>query len=156
MSAKKNILVSSLIGIGIAAVTSCLVSLLLLAKGAGSLTMTIGEYSQMLAGLVLVGIGFGLPSIVYQNDKLAPAYQVLIHMGTGCLVMTLVSFWTGWIPVKAGFWPAFLTIAGEITVAFIIWLIFYQHEKKLAQQMNNRIKQLKKDRKSTRLNSSHP
>ncbi|MCD5436982.1 DUF3021 domain-containing protein [Lactobacillus delbrueckii subsp. lactis] len=144
MSAKKNILVSSLIGIGIAAVSSCLVSLLLLANGAGSLTMTVAEYTQMLAGIILVGLGFGLPSIVYQNDKLAPAYQVLIHMGTGCLVMTLVSFWTGWIPVKAGFWPAFLTIAGEIAVSFIVWLIFYQQEKKLAQKMNNRIKQLKK------------
>ncbi|MGO1656923.1 MAG: DUF3021 domain-containing protein [Lactobacillus delbrueckii] len=144
MSAKKNILVSSLIGIGIAAVSSCLVSLLLLAKGAGSLTMTVAEYTQMLAGIILVGLGFCLPSIVYQNDKLAPAYQVLIHMGTGCLVMTLVSFWTGVIPVKAGFWPAFLTIAGEIAIAFIVWLIFYQQEKKLARKMNDRIKQLKK------------
>lgn len=144
MSAMKNILVNSLIGIGIAAVLSCLDSLLLLAKGAGSLTMTVAEYTQMLAGIVLVGLGFGLPCIVYQNDKLAPAYQVLIHMGTGCLVMTLVSFWTGWIPVKAGFWPAFLTIAGDIAVAFIVWLIFYQQEKKLARKMNNRIKQLKK------------
>ena len=76
MSAIKNILVSSLIGIGIAAVSSCLVSLLLLAKGAGSLNMTVAEYTQMLAGIILVGLGFGLPSIVYQNDKLAPAYQV--------------------------------------------------------------------------------
>lgn len=147
MSLKKNILVSlvsSLIGIGLATVLSFVDSLLFLAKGSGSLTMTVAEYTQMLASIVLVGLGFGLPSIVYQNDRLAPAYQVLIHMGTGCLVMTLVSFWTGWIPVKAGFWPAFLTIAGQITVAFIIWLIFYQHEKKLAQQMNDRIKQLKK------------
>lgn len=147
MSLKKNILVSlvsSLIGIGLATVLSFVDSLLFLAKGSGSLTMTVAEYTQMLASIVLVGLGFGLPSIVYQNDRLAPAYQVLIHMGTGCLVMTLVSFWIGWIPVKAGFWPAFLTIAGQITVAFIIWLIFYQHEKKLAQQMNDRIKQLKK------------
>ncbi|WP_296228320.1 hypothetical protein [uncultured Lactobacillus sp.] len=37
-----------------------------------------------------------------------------------------------------------MTIAGEIAVAFIVWLIFYQQEKKLAQQMNDRIKQLKK------------
>jgi hypothetical protein len=37
-----------------------------------------------------------------------------------------------------------LTIAGEIAVAFIVWLIFYQQEKKLTRKMNDRIKQLKK------------
>ena len=71
------------------------------------------------------------------------AAQTLIHMGIGCIVMTITAFVVGWIPTEKGAGAVIGTIAGEIAIAFIIWLFFYAYNRKLAKQMNQRIAEMK-------------
>lgn len=58
--------------------------------------------------------------------------------------MIYIRFVVGWIPTDKGIGAALITIAGEIAVAFIIWVIFYIHQKNLAKEMNRRIEELSK------------
>ena len=100
------------------------------------------SFTKMAFGTLIVGLGFGLPTFVYDNDNLSVAAQMLIHMGIGCVAMSVTAFLVGWIPTEKGAGIAIAVIAGEIVIAFIIWLFFYAHNKKLANAMNKRISEL--------------
>jgi type III secretory pathway component EscV len=111
----------------------------------GTTLLTAYSYTRMAVGAVLVGIGFSLPSRVYESEKLSLGTKVFVHMGIGCTVMLITGAAEGWIPLDAG-WPVILmVIAAEVAAAFIIWAIYYTRYKKLAAQMNAALKQRRPD-----------
>ena len=87
-----------------------------------------------------IGLGFGIPALIYETELSMPV-KVLIHMGIGCAVMIAAAIVNGWVRVEnGGIWVSLAIIAGQIAIAFIIWFIQYRKAKKLASEMNSRLK----------------
>ena len=139
---RNSFLASTLAALGIAAAMFCIMAVFFDIIYKGNFHTEDYYLTKMAIGTLAIGLGFGLPTIVYNNDNMSVAMQALIHMGTGCVVMTITAFIVGWIPTDKGVGASIITIAGEIAVAFIFWLLFYIHQKKLAKEMNKRISEL--------------
>lgn len=139
---KHNLLLSTFISIGIAAIIFCFFGVIFDLVYEGNFKMENYAFTKMAVGALVIGLGFGLPTIVYDNDKMSIHAQSLIHMGIGCIVMTITAFTVGWIPTEHGILTAVGIILAEIAVAFIIWIFFYLYNKKIAKKMNERINEL--------------
>ena len=98
--------------------------------------------AHMCIAVLVIGLGFGVPSLIYETE-LPTGLKVLIHMGTGTIVMLATSIAVGWIDFSRG-WKVCLLIAGiQIAVAFILWLLTCVRIKKDAEDMNKRIEDKK-------------
>ena len=93
-----------------------------------------------VAAVVLTGIGFGLPALVYETE-LPMALKVLIHMGIGCTVMTGASILAGWLRPEQGLKPFLATLGVQLACAFLIWGWNLLRAYKLAKQMNDRMQE---------------
>lgn len=136
---RNSILTSTLSALGIAAAIFCIMVVVFDILNKGSFHTESYSITKMAIGTLAVGLGFGLPTIVYKNDNMPVAMRALLHMGIGCVVMTITAFIVGWVPVGMGAGAVIGTIIGEIAVAFIVWLLFYAKHKRLAAQMNQKI-----------------
>lgn len=138
----KYILQSTLAAVGIAATIFCIAGVIFDAVNKGNFRLENYAFTKMVIGTFVIGLGFGLPTFVYNNDNMSVAIQSLIHMGIGCVVMTVTAYFVGWIPTENGVGAAIAAIAAEIAIALLIWLFFYAHIKKLAKKMNKRIAEI--------------
>lgn len=110
-----------------------------LAAKDGTFASTSGMLRYCLSTFA-IGLGFGIPSLIYETELSMPV-KVLIHMGIGCAVMIAAAMLNGWVRVEnGGIWAGLAIIAGQIAIAFIIWFIQYRKAKKLASEMNSRLK----------------
>lgn len=97
--------------------------------------------TKMALGSLGVGLGFGLSSIIYANEKLSRPMQIAIHMVIGCIVMLAIAFLVGWIPTDRGLVPALLAILAMLLTALVIAVFSYRRQKKLAERINRELKQ---------------
>ena len=106
-------------------------------------TYTASGYSvtKMALGSLGIGLGFGLPCIIYTSEKLSRAVQISIHMVIGCTVMLAIAFLVGWIPTDKGLLPFLLAIFSMLLTAFIIAVLTYRRQKKLAERINRELEQ---------------
>ncbi|MGI6071447.1 MAG: DUF3021 domain-containing protein [Lachnospiraceae bacterium] len=136
----KRIMKSSFIGISCALIIFNIICLIFDLTNNGSFHLENYQYTRMLAGTVVIALGFGLPAFIYGNDRVPYALQVVFHMGIGCAVMLITAFAVGWIPTDRGPLVIILTIAVEIAVAFIVWIIISVIYKKEADKINKKLK----------------
>lgn len=137
----KDLLKSSAISIGIALTVFCAVGVIFDFIYGGNFVMENYNFSKMVMGCILVGLGFGLPAIVYQNDRIALPMQCVIHMGTGSVIYILVAFCVGWIPTERGIGFCLGAIAGQLVTAGLIWLAFLLYYKRMACEINKKIRE---------------
>ena len=98
---------------------------------------TSGYYvARMAIGALGIGLGFGLASVIYTNPKLSQPAQIAAYMATGCTVMVVIAYLLGFIPTDKGLLPALLGILFMLLTAFIVFVISYLQQKKLAQRIN--------------------
>ena len=97
--------------------------------------------TKMALGSLGIGLGFGLSSIVYATEKLSRPVQIAVHMVIGCAVMLSIAFLVGWIPRDRGLLPALLAIFSMLLTAFIIGVLTYRRQKKLAERINRELEQ---------------
>ena len=97
----------------------------------------------MAAGCVLIGLGFGIPSIVYENDNLPMPIRVLIHMGIGGVVYTIVAYCVGWIGGTSSVTQCIIIAGIQLLVAFVIWFCFMRYYRSEAKKMNEKLKTMK-------------
>ncbi|MGX8692236.1 MAG: DUF3021 domain-containing protein [Clostridia bacterium] len=95
--------------------------------------------TKMALGSLGIGLGFGLPCIIYTNEKLSRSVQISIHMATGCAVMLAIAFLVGWIPTEKGLLPALLAILSMLLTALVIMALSYRRQKKLAARINREL-----------------
>ena len=97
--------------------------------------------TKMALGSLGIGLGFGLPCIVYSSEKLSRPVQIAIHMTIGCAVMLLIALPVGWIPTEKGLLPALLAIFSMLLTAVLICVLTYRRQKKLAERINRELQQ---------------
>ena len=141
---KQTLLFNVFVSMGIAAMMFILAGVIIDRIFHGNIQMTNYAFSKMAIATVVIGLGFGLPAIVYDNEKLSLFTQTIIHMGTGCIVMTVTAFLVGWIPMHHGPLLMIAILLEELALAFVIWFVFYLQQKKLVKQMNQRVNEINK------------
>ena len=141
--AVKDLVKSSVISIGMAMTIFCLVGVVFDVGYKGNFSLDDYRFTKMVAGCVLVGLGFGVPTIVYRKDNLPMPIRVIIHMGIGCVVYTIIAYAVGWIGGSATIGQGILIAAIQLAVAFLIWFMFMKHYRAEAKRMNDRIQAMK-------------
>ena len=140
----KDLVRSTVISICMSMLIFCFVGVVYDISDGGSFTLTNYGFTKMIVGCIIVGLGFGIPTIVYQKDSLPMPVKVIVHMGIGCAIYTAVAFAVGWIGGAGTIGKGILIACIQLAVAFVIWFIFLKHYKKEAELMNERIQEMKK------------
>ena len=108
----------------------------------GGIYSTSGySVTKMALGSLGIGLGFGIPCIIYTNEKLSRSVQISVHMVTGCTIMLAIAFLVGWIPTDKGLLLSVLAILSMLLTAFIIAGLTYRRQKKLAERINRELEQ---------------
>ncbi len=140
----RDLIKSSVISIGMAMAIFCLVGIVFDIGYKGHFSLDNYRFTKMVIGCVLIGLGFGVPTIVYRKDTLPVPVRAIIHMGIGCVVYTIVAYAVGWIDGSATVGQGVLIVAIQLAVAFLIWLLFRRYYRAEAKKMNDRIQEMKK------------
>lgn len=135
----KRILRNTYTSLGISALLFCLMGVAFDFVYKGSFHLENYRFSRFVLCSLVIGLGFGLPALIYDNDRLPLVMRSLIHMGTGCTVMLLASMAAGWLPVTLGTGVVISMVAEELTIALIIWSCFYLYHKRLVRRMNEKL-----------------
>ena len=136
----KDLLKSIVISIGMALAIFSFVGVVFDVMGGGVFTLEDYRFTKMVVASVIVGLGFGVPTIVYKSEKLPTPVKVLIHMGIGCIIYTVVAFSVGWIGGTSSVTMGILIACIQLAVAFIIWFCFMRYYRKEAKAMNDKIR----------------
>ena len=139
----KELFKSIVISIGMALAIFSFVGVIFDISGGGVYSLEDYRYTKMVIASVIVGLGFGVPTMVYRSDKLPLPVKVLVHMGIGCIVYTIVAFSVGWIGGSASVLQGILIACIQLAVAFVIWFCFMRYYRKEADEMNKKISSLK-------------
>ena len=139
----KDLLKSIVISIGMALSIFSFVCVIFDIGYGGNFSLENYRLTKMVIGCIIVGLGFGVPSLVYRNESLPMPVRVLVHMGIGCVVYTIVGFAVGWIGGSATLGQGIAIAAIQLAVAFIIWFCFMRFYRSEAKKMNDKIQQMK-------------
>ena len=93
----KNLTKNTITSIGIALTVFCVTGMVFDIAYDGNFSLDNYQFSKMVIGCIIVGLGFGLPTMIYHKDNLPMPFKIIIHMGTGCIIYTIVAYTVGWI-----------------------------------------------------------
>lgn len=121
--------------------TVCTFVLMIGAMIAGDafLPTSAGSFIKQSIASMIVGIGFVVPTLIYEKENLSRGIQTLIHMGIGFLIYFPIAFYMNWLPVDSGWLMVLLSILIAVAVSFIILSAYYLYYKKEAERINKRI-----------------
>ena len=139
----KDIARSSVVSIGMSLTIFCLTGMIADIIGGGDFSLDHYRFTKMVIGSIIVGLGFGVPTFIYRKDSLPMPIRVIIHMGTVCVIYTLVAFAVGWMGGTGSVAKAIVAAAVQIAVAFLIWYLFMRYYRREAKEMNERIQEMK-------------
>ena len=139
----KDLLKSIVISIGMALTIFSLVCVIFDIGYGGNFSLENYRLTKMVIGCIIVGLGFGIPRLVYRSETLPMPVKILVHMGIGCVVYTIVGFAVGWIGGSATLGQGIAIAAIQLAVAFIIWFCFMRFYRSEAKKMNDKIQQMK-------------
>ena len=139
----KDLIKSTLISIGMALTIFCLAGIVFDVGYGGNFSLDNYRFTKMVVGSLLVGLGFGVPTIVYNKESLPMPIRVIIHMGTGCVIYTLVAYAVGWYGGSATVTQGIIIAAIQLLVAFVIWFCFMRFYRREAKKINEKIQEMK-------------
>lgn len=139
----KKMLKSTGIGISIALAIFVIIGIVFDILYHGTFHMLDYSFTKMAVGCLLIGVGFGAPSAVYEHEEIPCLLQVVFHLGIGFAVFMIVSFAVGWMPTEAGIGGIIGYVIGDLAFVLIIWYLFYRHYKKEAAAINEKIRMRK-------------
>ena len=139
----KNLIKYTIISIGMALTIFCITGMGFDIAYGGNFSLNDYRFTKMVIGCIIVGLGFGLPATIYQKDNLPMPFKVIIHMGTGCVIYTIVAYAVGWIGGTSSITHGIIAAILQIALAFVIWGGFMLHYRSEIKKMNEKIRRLK-------------
>ena len=134
------------IGMGCFAFVAMLFIASAFAGGADTLfaTRTGEAWLGLAVCFIVISTGFYVPSLIYDNEKIALWLRTLIHMLIGTVVYLVTAHFAGWM--KAGWGETLIYVLLAVGFAVIIWLVIFFSIKKQAQKINQGIKEKQQNR----------
>lgn len=113
-------------------------------QGSGGM-LDLGSYgfTKAMIATLLIGLGYGIPSLIYDLKSISIALKSIIYMCTGVGIMILVFLKFGFIQEGYGLGEILKMLIVPVIVAIIIWYANYIHYKKVAKIMNEKLKDKK-------------
>ncbi|MBE5901465.1 MAG: DUF3021 domain-containing protein [Lachnospiraceae bacterium] len=139
----KNVLKNTMTCIGISMMLFCFGGTIQDIENHGNYLFENFTFTRYVFGSLLVGLGFGLPTIVYQNEHIPTPVKIIIQMGIGCTVLSLTPFITGTASKNATISQHIGTTAARIGIAFFIYLLSTFYYRKEAKILNDRLQKIK-------------
>ena len=136
MKILKDIIKSTVISILASTFIFVIVGLVFDQVGKGTFSLTDYKFTKMVIACIITGLGFGVPTFLYNLDNIPMPLASVIHLGIGFTIYFIAASRVGWIPREAGTIASVSTIAGVIVVGMIIWICFLKYNKDLADKMN--------------------
>ena len=106
-----------------------------------SIVISFKGYLKQVICSSIVGIGFFVPSVIYDVKKISRGLQILFQLGIGFVIYFITAFYAGWIPIKNGIWTIICTVIGMVLISTSIWFRIYIYYKKQAIEINKKIKE---------------
>ena len=133
------------IGTGCFAFVATLFIAPIFAGGANAyLAAKTGEELQLSAlCFIIISLGFYIPSMIYENERLALWLRTLIHMVIGTIVYLLTAYFAGWM--KTDFAGVVLQLLIALGAAAIIWICIFLYIKIQAKKINQKMKEKLQD-----------
>ena len=131
----KNLIKNTITSIGIALTVFCITGMVFDISYDGNFSLDNYQFSKMVIGCLIVGLGFGLPTMIYHKDTLPMPFKIIIHMGTGCIIYTIVAYTVGWIGGTSSILHGIIAAIFQIALAFIIWGGFMLHYRNDVRKM---------------------
>ena len=76
----KNLIKNTITSIGIALTVFCVTGMVFDIAYDGNFSLDNYQFSKMVIGCIIVGLGFGLPTMIYHKDNLPMPFKIIIHM----------------------------------------------------------------------------
>ena len=143
-STVKDLIISILASIGMAMTIFCLAGIVFDIGFGGHFSLENYTFTKMVLGSALVGLGYGVPTIIYRKESLPLPIKVIIHMGIGTAIYIAVACAVGWIGGSATVGQGILIGAIQLAVAFVIWFVFSTYYRNQAKKMNEKIQEMKR------------
>jgi hypothetical protein len=93
-------------------------------------------------GGMLVGVGFVLPTLIYDAEKLSAPVKTLIHLGIGFGIFFPVAFGLRWLPGDLSVGVTLIIVLDALVIGVLIWLGFYLYFRNESRRINARLRQL--------------
>ena len=129
-------------GIAWGCIISCLITVSgSLAMGNDWFTFGPHSYAKQVIAAIIVGMGWVVPTLVYDSKKLSKGMQVSIHLLIGFGIYIPCAFYMQWIPTSQGMGTLLTTVLIMLVCSFLIYLGFYFYYRNEAKKLNSRIKE---------------
>lgn len=99
-------------------------------------------YTAQIIASMLIGVAWSVPTLVYENEKLSRAQQVLIHFAVGLCVYFPIAYYMQWIPTESMAMGVISVLVMAIGV-LLIWCGFYLYYKNESKVMNQHLQNRK-------------
>ncbi|TFB13473.1 DUF3021 domain-containing protein [Filobacillus milosensis] len=124
----------SFIGLGFAAIVTFIALTIMMMTGSEQTVATIWE--NML-GSMLVGVYFGVASLIFEKETWSPLKQTTIHFLVSISIWLPIAFYLGWVPM--GVVPLLIAITLFVVSYAMFWLGTRMYFLKLEKEMNRTV-----------------
>ncbi|SFL58346.1 Protein of unknown function [Lachnospiraceae bacterium KH1T2] len=138
----REVLKRAVLGIGIAMCFFSISGMIFDIAGGGNFELDNYRFTKMVIGCIIVGLGFGVPTIIYKAENIPMPIRILIHIGIGSIIYTVIAFQVGWART-GGLWNSVIAIVIQLLIAFAIWFFFMLHYRNEAKRINDKIQAMK-------------
>ncbi|WP_027206541.1 DUF3021 domain-containing protein [Butyrivibrio fibrisolvens] len=138
----REVLKRAVLGIGIAMCFFSISGMIFDIAGGGNFELDNYRFTKMVIGCIIVGLGFGVPTIIYKAENIPMPIRILIHLGIGSIIYTVIAFQVGWAGT-GGLWNSVIAIVIQLLTAFAIWFFFMLHYRNEAKRINDKIQAMK-------------
>lgn len=140
MNIVKETIQRTFVSIGISFLIFLLIGIFFDLKSGGVFTLTGYGFTKMTLACVACGIAFGVPTLLYESEKISGILASLIHLGIGFSVYFIAAALVGWLPVELGPGVLIAVIAGILLIGCLVWFLFMAYHRALAGKMNEALK----------------
>lgn len=139
----KNLFKSTLYAISVSLFFTVFV-LIGMEQGSGGV-LDLGQYgfTKAMIGALIIGLGYGIPTLIYEVKSMSVALKSIIHMCTGVGIMILVFLKFGITQESYGLGDILKMLIVPVIVACLIWYAQYMNYKRVAKLMNEKLKDKK-------------
>lgn len=114
-------------------------------KNGGNIVFYNHDFLKAIIAIMIIGLGYSVPGIIYESEKFSYLVKSFIHMGTGFLIMLITGYVSGWYSLDQGVGRVVMMLFLQVMSALVIWRILVYRDIKAAKKINDRIAELEKE-----------